>query len=260
MAVASVSVGPRGHRGDIFASVFPPNNFTTPTPEATPNIGVLSSPAKSFGGFSQTNQAADGAVTFNRTWSTATRFLSLSVGDNATHDDRHAVREAAAAIQFLWDSVASQSELLKWYTNETGVHFRELVLPSLDAWQRPIPSSEASNILDLTIRTLESAQEHYNKPFFTILRVVRDANQRHAVESFCLRMRQNIHRLILHSLPRQRLQKTLANVMYQLMETSLQANYQPRRCLKSAECPLRTQPGQAVAGFATNRWTRRIPG
>ncbi|WPG97691.1 anaphase-promoting complex subunit 2 [Acrodontium crateriforme] len=236
MATASISAASLTRREDIFASVFPPASFTTPTPEATPTIGVLSSPGKSFGGFNHTNQVADGAVSFNRNWSTATRFLTLTASEHASHDDRHAIREATAALQYLWNSPSSRSDLVKWYNHEVSVHYSQFVLPSLGAWHNPIASSNALYVVRSTIDILENAQELYNKAPSAILNVIRDASQRSAIESFCIQTRQGMQRLFLHSLPRQRLQKTLANVMYQLMETSIQQSRESGKCAKSERC------------------------
>lgn len=236
MAAAAVSSGSQSHRDDVFASVFPPANFTTPTPEATPNIGVLASPGKSFGGFNVSTSVIDDAVRFNRAWSTATRFLSLPVSGTSRQHDSQISPDVREAFIRLCDPPTSRQELAAWYSNEISVHFRHFVLPELAGWQKPVPLSKATELLEKTVTLLERAQSHYTDSLQSVVEHTNSADGRAVLAAFSDRVTQSLHSLVLHSLPRQRLQKTLASVFYLHMRSSLSRDGDHESCYRHSEC------------------------
>ena len=163
MAAAGVA----GHR-DVFRSVFPPADYTTPTPENTPNIGVLS-PGRPFGGFNAPANFADETAQADRAWSTATRYLSIQSRSSWPSPQQYELQ----AFDLLLGLPERAPLLVDWYLNEVGLHFRQHVLPSLQAWQRPVPVAGANDLIDSTVHMLRSSQDHYLQPITAIASAVR---------------------------------------------------------------------------------------
>ena len=240
-AVGLPGVGPRGN--GAFLSVFPKTNYTTPTPEATPNIGSLSSPGRSFGGFSGSGNVEHDAVKFNRAWSVATRFLSLPPGlggkpVNLDEDILHA---------FGVLSRSNLKDLVSWYNNEVNVHFRNIVVRDLQAWDQPISPSKRFELLQNTLGLLQSAQLHYLDHVIQLVHGLQRSPLSHQAQSFLSQTRRSFHTLLLNSLPRQRLQQALASVMFRQMQESLQRG-NPEKCLKSDNCHCRIDLGGLALG------------
>ena len=235
--MAAAVASPR-RRDDIFLSVFPKPNFTTPTPEATPNIGSIASPGQPFGGFNNvTSNVPDNTVRISRTWSTATRFLALSPGsEQKTTSLNHDVIQA---FQFLLETPSTLSDLVSWYGNEISVHFRNLVLPELQAWQRPIPNAQAADILQYTVNVLRNAQHHYLDCLERLISSIHSPDSKSPAVALHTRVKQQLHTLMVHCLPRQRLQTTLASVMFRQIKTSLDSGSNPEKCLKGDQCHCR---------------------
>ena len=232
MAASVASSGGGRRHYSVFLSVFPKTNFTTPTPQATPKIGAISSPVQSFADFNASSNVPDDAVKLTRAWSAATRFLSLSPGlhgKSATPD-----QEALQAFSFLLESALK--DLIAWYTNEISIHFRTFVLPELQGWQRLISPAEAPGILQSTLVLLQKTQEHYLGHVDQLASLMQSTSLRDHADSFKVQIKRNLHTLILHSLPRLSLQKTLANVMFQHMNLSLQRGGNPEKCRKAEQC------------------------
>ncbi|KAK5172948.1 uncharacterized protein LTR77_003070 [Saxophila tyrrhenica] len=230
-AVASPS---SGHRHDsLFLSVFPKTNFTTPTPESTPNIGSISSPGAPFGGFGSFREEPDETVRFTRAWSTATRHLALST---QSEEGRPVGRDILEAFFYLLQNGQSQKDLAAWYANEIGVHLRTFVLPELQAWEQPIPLSKANDVLRDTLQLLLNAQQYYISRLETLISSIPPGGRKDHVTSFRTQALRSFHTLVLHSLPQQRLQKTLTGVIYQRLEQSLLQSSNPERCLKDGQC------------------------
>lgn len=225
MAVATI---PSAHRDDIFTSVFPPKNHTTPTPEATPNIGTLASPGGAFGGFNSTN-AADEAAKLNRAWSIATRFLTLSSG--LTEPSREAAKspDVDNALHFLLGSSTTRKDLSEWYMHEISTHFRHFIVPELSFWQQPIPVDKTREVFSKTVQVLRQAQRLY----------LNTGSNDDDVDQFMTHIKQDFHVLVLNSLPRQRMQKTLASYLFQSMRSSLEDSSNPEKCLKFGRCQCR---------------------
>ena len=101
----------------------------------------------------------------------------------------------------------------------------------MSVWEQPIPESKAKEVLQSTIETLSKAQRHYLSRFEVVVSNLHDNSLRERAIAFQARMKQNLHTLILHSLPRQRLQKALTAVMSEGLVSSLH-NDDPTRCLK----------------------------
>ena len=231
-AVASSRAGRR--QDDVFLSVFPKTNFTTPTPEATPNIGPISSPGQPFGGFSVSASDEDETVRFNRAWSTATRFLTLPPGLHGKTASLNG--DILEAFSHLFESASTQKDLASWYSNEISVHFRNFVLPELQIWQQPIPLAQSSEALWMTVDILQQAQQYYLGRVSDPVSNLKGTGAADRSNAFQGVNKQNLHTLMLHSLPRQRLQKTLASVLFHEMKDSLQLNSNPEKCLKDNEC------------------------
>jgi anaphase-promoting complex subunit 2 len=226
------------HRSnEIFHSVFPKPNFTSPTPESTPNIGA-SSPGVPFGGFvdapTHGSHGVNNTVKYNRAWSTATRFLSLTTTpDRQLRPISHDVIEA---ISFLLQVKETEQELIAWYTNDIGTHFRGFVLPEFQVWQGSIPVSKADEAVSLAIRVLQNARKQYFSPLDGLTTSIRRRDLQKRILTFKTKISQAFSALVLHSLPRQRLQKTLSSVVFHHLDTSLRQNSNPERCIKSDAC------------------------
>lgn len=234
MAAAVASSGLSGHRNDVFTSVFPPTNFTTPTPETTPNIGVLASPGKSFGGFNISSDAIDNTIRLSRAWSTVTRYLQISDGQSAS---LQAVPDVPAAIAVLLESADIRRELLAWYVNEVQVHFRHFVLPGLSEWQDPVPIAKALPLLNSTVALLQNAASCYAGQLESLVESAPpESFYQNRLRALIEDVKHRLQVLVLNSLPRQRLQKTLASVFYQQMKVTLQNCGDPPECISGGDC------------------------
>lgn len=218
----------------LFLSVFPKKTFTTPTPESTPNIGTISSPGTTFGGFGGFVNEADETVIYTRAWSTATRFLALS----PAHSDQPAPvnDDVVKAFTYLLQSDQTRRDLVTWYENEIGAHFRRFLLPELQTWQQPILLSKVDNVLRSTLDTLRRAKEHYTVRLEDLSSRLQHAGTENHGTLFKAQALRSFHTLVLHSLPRQSLQKSLAGVFYQNLKQSLQQSSNPDSCLKTGSC------------------------
>ncbi|QIX00377.1 hypothetical protein AMS68_005894 [Peltaster fructicola] len=103
----------------IFASIFPPKDYSTPTPQATPELGSIASPGQSFGGFRNTTNAVDIALQTNRAWSIVTAALKQSF-DHAVRPNR----DFTSAFELLASRDDSKRSLYDWYMNEVTLRFR----------------------------------------------------------------------------------------------------------------------------------------
>ncbi|KAK4549033.1 hypothetical protein LTR36_007489 [Oleoguttula mirabilis] len=236
MAATAVLSGVQSRHDDVFTSVFPQADYTTPTPESTPNIGVLASPGQPFGGFSLPHNAVEDAVRFNRAWSTATRHLSLPISGDIWQKGPKFRPEVHEAFILLCSPIESRKQLEAWYANEMGVHFRHCVLPELGEWQQPVPLSAALSLFQKTVILLQKSFTQYFSGLTALIISANTTEVRAMLIAFEAQAKQNFHVLVLNSLPQQRLQKTIAYVMLLLMKTSLSHNNNPEICSKQAEC------------------------
>lgn len=171
---------------------------------------------------------------YNRAWNSATRFLHLPRDYLTTHArDLSRTPDAENALQFLLSAKASKKKLLHWYLSEVTTHFRELVLSQLQFWQEPIPLHRARHALAITTEVLQKAQHVY---------LAMDSNDHEPLSSrqylyaFMELVKQELHVLVLHSLPRQRLQKTLSSYLFHSMKDSLASNNKSTCSVASEEC------------------------
>lgn len=236
MAAAAVSSGTSSRRDDVFASVFPEADYTTPTPESTPNIGVLASPGQPFGGFGVSSNATEHAVRFNRAWSAATRHLSLPFHGEIWQRSPKVSSGVLDAFSLLCSQPNTRQQLQVWYANEMGVHFRHCVLPELSQWQQPVPLREALKVFEKTVVVLQKSFNQYLSGFADLVVSASTLDLRDELIVFEAQAKQSFHVLVLNSLPRQRLQKTLAYVMLQFMNSSLSDNSDPKACVQQPEC------------------------
>ncbi|KAK5132957.1 hypothetical protein LTR08_008320 [Meristemomyces frigidus] len=237
MAAVAIPSGTHSRYDTAFTSVFPASNYTTPTPESTPNIGVLASPKQPFGGFNIPSNAVNDAIRSNRAWSAATRFLSLStISDGDAWQPGLGVNsDVHDAISVLCASTGSRKQLEAWYANEVGEHFRQCVLPELAEWQQPVTVSNAAKLLERTVVLLQKSWNHYFTGTMAMMKSVRKPDVRAVLQAFDAQAKQSFHTLVLTSFPRQRLQKTLAVVFFQSMSGLLSKHTDPD-CFEHAEC------------------------
>lgn len=223
----------------IFASVFPKTNYTTPTPEATPNIGTISSPGRPFGGFDE-QDISEEAVKHTRAWSAVTRFLTLPWSLDAR--TKALDRETSHALALLLSSPSSQKDLVAWYTNEINVHFRNFINGQLEQWQQPITISNAVEVFQSTTKLLQRVIRHYTAHLELFFAEISDLSRldqlrfRSRLEAFKVQILRNARTIILHAIPRQRLQKTLASVLYQHLKGSLSLEHNPEICTDDDQC------------------------
>lgn len=236
----AAKVAPTAHGSDrdsIFHSVFPKQNFTTPTPQATPNIASTSS-GQSFGGFNLASDAANDAARSARAWSSATRYLTLAPGADGRPPQMD--NDVLVAFSTLLGSIATRQNLVDWYKNQISNHIKAFVVPELQAWRNPIPISEATQVLQTTVQVLHHAQKHYLERLSQLLHTFSsqslDGELHRNMVKFCNMIKQGIHTLVLHSLSRQRLQKTLASILFQEMVASIKRNQNSERCNKQGRC------------------------
>ncbi|KAK5699916.1 hypothetical protein LTR97_006050 [Elasticomyces elasticus] len=229
--MAATAGGP--NRRDIFASVFPPSNFTTPTPENTPSIGVLASPGRPFGGFHAPPPVVDETVRLSRAWSTATRFLSLP---SEQPGQEQIGRDVQDAMHLICKDSRTRKDLLAWYANETGTWFRRNMLNKLSPWHEPVPRSEAKALLLQTVELLEDAQGHCIMWLLALRDDTMDEDRSKLFEAFQQNVTERLHFQYLQSLPLSRVQDTMAAVFLQEMKASLVTNSNPQTCLNLNEC------------------------
>lgn len=172
------------YRTLVFSSVFPVLSLshTTPTPVATPDLGVTVQGA-AFGSPYIPRQAELHDSSTHRqvkrtiAWSCATRFLSLDKVVPAVPRILHRTREVEDALIYLLagegktgDDVRGdrrgEEGLCEWYTNECRLHFANNVRPELDElWRDEVKISRAWDVLGETQRLLEQVQNVYLEPF-----------------------------------------------------------------------------------------------
>lgn len=241
-----------------FSSVFPPKVFSTPTPEATPTIGVLKSPAQPFGGFTLPETAADEAIQTAKAWSLATRYLDGEPSDNPDHPQQQDIE----AFKLLLSSNNQLLLLADWYLDRISSHFRQHVLPDLSQWQKSIAVSRANALITSTAQTLEEAQELYFEPLIRLSSATRSTTFKAGVEALRAQVLRRWHSLVLYSLPRQRVMKTLGSALYQHMRTELGIYSNPEKCLKDDRCqckisfksfPLKSLYGIGLGGDLAQR-------
>ncbi|KAI5361289.1 Putative cullin, anaphase-promoting complex subunit 2 [Septoria linicola] len=235
MAAAAVHGGTPSRHDAVFASVFPPKQHTTATPEATPNIGTLASPGLPFGGFNVRDDPASLAVQFNKQWTTATRFLTLPlIFETRPRDWRPLFdQDVNTALGSIVSSLATRKQLLEWYNYEVATHFRNFVLPSLHFWDQPIAFDDAHQALTDTTTVLQRASQQY---FCTTGLGAGDFGLDPDIAEFMLEAKRHFHVLILHALPRQRLQNTLTTYLYQSIKHSLVSDTRPEHCIQNDDC------------------------
>lgn len=248
MAVADVQL----------SSVFSPKVFTTPTPEATPIIGVLKSPGQPFGGFTLPETAADEAIQTAKAWSLATRYLDGEPSDNPEPPQHQDIE----AFKLLLSSNDQLLLLADWYLDRISSHFRRHVLPDLSQWQKPIAVSRANALTTSTAQTLGEAQELYFEPLARLASATRSTTFKAGVEALRAQILRRWHSLVLYSLPRQRVMKTLGSALYQHMRTELGIYSNPEKCLKDDRChckinfksfPLKSLYGVGLGGDLAQR-------
>ncbi|KAK6443738.1 hypothetical protein LTR95_000565 [Oleoguttula sp. CCFEE 5521] len=235
------TLAPAAGRHDVFASVFPTEHFTTPTPEATPDIGSLASPGRPFGGFNIPSSLSGDAAQADRAWSTITRYLTLNVDAQM----RRASRQDAQALGVLLNLPARSALLAKWYLNHFSTHYRGCVLPAFVSWQSPVLVSAARGLIDNTIQVLDKAQNFYFAHISSLRSQLSGRDLESSFDAWTSQIEAGWHSLILHSIPRQRLEKTLASALYQQMRDSLNRNSKPERCSATSRCLCRL----SFAGF-----------
>ncbi|EME40257.1 hypothetical protein DOTSEDRAFT_74904 [Dothistroma septosporum NZE10] len=231
---AAVQQSPQRRRNAAFASVFPRKNHTTPTPVATPNIGTLASPGDAFGGFNnKRSNAADEVVKLSQAWSAATRYLALSTLDFVPHKSLEQAGDVRDALHYLLRSTASRKQLHDWYLHEISLHFRAIVQQELAFWKQPVALQEARQVLSKTVQVVQQAQGLYLNPLDDNSC---NGNGGHDLLYFAAEVKQDLHVLVLHCLPHQRLQKTLASYLFQTMKRGLQHGNDLERCTKAGRC------------------------
>jgi anaphase-promoting complex subunit 2 len=239
-------------------SVFPVKDYTIPTPDASPNLGVLASPDEPFGGFNIPQTAADEAVKTARAWSSATRYLSADHTGNSSSPQQHDIE----AFNLLLASSEQSVLLADWYLNSVSTHFREHVLPDLSQWESPIAVSRANDLINTTAQVLGDAQESYIEPLLRLSSSSRSIRFKSAIDGFRHQITRRWQSLVLYSLPRQRVMKTLGSALYQHMRTELGIYSNPEKCLKNDRChckinfkgfPLKLLHGVGLGGDLAQR-------
>lgn len=249
MATAGVPSGARSHHNTIFDSVFPPKQYTTATPQATPNIGTLESPGVAFGGFGIADDPATETRIFNNIWSTATAYLTLVPLRGARPGDPHydlSGSRVSDAMAELLSYSAGRKQLLDWYKHEISKHFYQFVLPKLQFWKHPIELDKATEALKTTEEELAIAvKQYFTDKQFGVMRETAssgDVAKLQAVplyesfDAFVGEARRYFHVLVLHSLPRHRIQKTMASYLFEAMNHSIMSSSDPEKCTDDDQC------------------------
>lgn len=233
------------HRTLIFSSVFPVLSLshTTPTPIATPDLGVTV-PGAAFGSPYIPRQAELHDTTTHRqvkrtiAWSCATRFLSLDKVVPAVPRILHRTREVEDALIYLLagegrvedgGGVKGEEGLLEWYTNECRLHFANNVRPDLDElWRDEVKVGRSWDVLGESQKVLEQVQNVYLEPFNehilpflqsganTTTRSSRPTrrDEDNVAEHASWKFRRNVHALFAHCIAPRRFSKTLSYVLY----------------------------------------------
>ena len=235
--MAAVVASPH-HGRDVFSSVFPTATFTTPTPEATPNIGSIASPARSFGGFNMSSGSVDESVKFNRAWSAVTRYLSLG-SDSVSHRNGLDL-ETVEAFCLVLDSHLKQ--LASWYANEIKVHFGAHVLSHLQVWKQPFPNEDALQVLQSTLKVLQTAQHLYLDRIDSLRSTSTSTTLRTYAQWFLEAIRDDFHSRVLNSFPKNRFESMLSNIMYQQLQLSLEKGSDAAWCLRHQTCECSLNP------------------
>lgn len=110
--------------------------------------------------------------------------------------------------------------------HEISTHFRHFVVPELAFWRQPIPVDKTREVFSKTVQVLRQAQHLY----------LNIGSQDEDLLQFMTHVKQDFHVLVLNSLPRQRIQKTLASYLFQSMKSSLQSSCNAEKCLKAGDC------------------------
>lgn len=237
--MAAVSTGGLGLHDRLFASVFTAPVHTTPTPEATPNIGTLQSPGQPFGGFVNVPAVVDATIRRAQAWSTATHFLALPPGKPRQLPNAPVSPPATDALRLLLvlDTIDGSEDLVEWYSNEVRIHFQREVLPDLHQWQITIPAEEATEVIENTTSMLMKANVFYAHAINLVLAVDSiSPDLRSSLLAMQYRVWINVHTLVLHSIPHQRLLKTLSSAMYNEMHRSLSMSDDPIKCRADDFC------------------------
>jgi anaphase-promoting complex subunit 2 len=233
------------HRTLVFSSVFPVLSLshTTPTPVATPDLGVIVQGA-AFGSPYIPRQAELHDSSTHRqvkrtiAWSCATRFLSLDKVVPAVPRILHRTREVEDALIYLLagegrtaedargDRREGEEGLCEWYTNECRLHFADNVRPELDElWRDGVKLGRAWDVLGETQRLLEQVQNVYLEPFNEHIlpflgsgattRSVRPSRRDDdEAERTEWKFRRDVHALFAHCVAPRRFSKTLSYVLY----------------------------------------------
>ncbi|GAB7361325.1 hypothetical protein MBLNU230_g1381t1 [Neophaeotheca triangularis] len=112
------AIGSPSKKRKIAHAVFPKVVHTQPTPEATPNIGSISFPGQSFGGF---NDHVSREVELTRAWSAATRTLVNGQGKKSSQVTKLSESDASAFELILQDKY-KRRELAIWWVHLIRMH------------------------------------------------------------------------------------------------------------------------------------------
>jgi anaphase-promoting complex subunit 2 len=219
--------------GESILSVFLPHTHTVPTPDATPTIGSLSSPARPFGGFAiiDEQQPVDDVVKYTRAWSVVTRHLSPPTGLHRTGKFRSPSSDTKVAFTHLISDLSSRTDLANWYRSEVNAHFQRNVVQEFHIWKEPILLDDVHDVLLRTLDVLEEAQAIY-------LRVGDPLLESNGFDhhDFLQEIERSVHTLFLHFLPCTRVETALAYLLLDTLKSSLDSNNDPDICLNSGRC------------------------
>lgn len=231
------------HRTLVFSSVFPVLSLshTTPTPIATPDLGVTVPSASPY--IPRQAELHDSSThrQVKRTiaWSCATRFLSLDKVVPAVPRILHRTREVEDALVYLLagegkanddarggDRREGEEGLCEWYTNECRLHFANNVRPELDElWRDEVKIGRAWEVLTEVQKVLEQVQNVYLEPFNEHIlpflgsgattRLARPSRRdEDEAERAGWKFRRDVHALFAHCVAPRRFSKTLSYVLY----------------------------------------------
>ncbi|KAK4975631.1 hypothetical protein LTR66_010939, partial [Elasticomyces elasticus] len=210
-----------------FASIFPPTTYTTPTPEATPQLGTLPS-GETFGGPAQNHETYTEAdvenISFSITWSRATRWLSLSgAGPDLSRPGREMSGEVSDACQWLMGQPDGPQKLCDWYINEMQRHFDKHVQGRLIRdWKDEITCTSAEAALRLALDILQISLLYYIGPLRRVLETAVGDDEESEGDSVELPFIKAFRALALHSFPRQRLAATVQYVLLSGLKRAMQ--------------------------------------
>lgn len=232
------------HQSLVFSSVFPVLSLshTTPTPVATPDLGVAT-PGASFGSPYIPRQTELHDNTTHRgvkrtiAWSCATRFLSLDKVVPAVPRILHRTREVEDALAYLLagdgrvleEARNGEEGLVEWYTNECRLHFANNVQPELEElWRDDVKIGRSWELLEESYTVLQQVQNVYFEPFSEhVLPFLQSGvsgsrrptrpTRREGEDAGKLaswKFRRDIQALFAHCIAPQRFSKTLSYVLY----------------------------------------------